>query len=56
MYEIHLITKEMDKIINREIVTYIVDENYIYMKNSTGYIFYFNKNFIREIRIKEVNE
>lgn len=52
MFEIQIITKEMDKIINREIVTYVLDENYIYMKNSNGYIFYFNKNFLREIRIR----
>ena len=53
MFEIQIITKEMDRIINKEIVTYVVDENYIYMKNNNGYIFYFNKNFLREIIIRE---
>ena len=55
MFEFYFITKEMDRTIYREIVTYIVDNNYIYMKNNKGHVFYINKNFIREIKIKEVN-
>ena len=56
MYEIHIITKEMDRIIYHNITQYNIEDNYIFMKNSSNYIFYCNRDIIREIKIKkEVN-
>lgn len=53
MYKIFMTSDTGEQFCMSNVKEYIVDENYIFIKNDKDYIWYMNKNYLRTIFIKE---
>lgn len=53
MYKIFITSDNGEKFCMSNVKAYVVDENYIFIKNDKDYIWYMNKNYLRTIFIKE---
>lgn len=53
MYKIFMISDNEEEFCMSNVKSYVVDENYIFIKNDKDYIWYMNKNYLRTIFIKE---
>lgn len=53
MYKIFMTSDTGEEFCMSSVKTYVVDENYIFIKNDKDYIWYMNKNYLRTIFIKE---
>lgn len=53
MYKIFMTSDNEEEFCMSNVKTYVVDENYIFIKNDKDYIWYMNKNYLRTIFIKE---
>lgn len=53
MYKIFMTSDSGEEFCMSSVKTYVVDENYIFIKNDKDYIWYMNKNYLRTIFIKE---
>lgn len=53
MYKIFMTSDNEEEFCMSNVKTYVVDENYIFIKNDKDYIWYMNKNYLRTIFITE---
>lgn len=53
MYKIFMTSDTGEEFCMSNVKEYIIDENYIFIKNDKDYIWYMNKNYLRTIFIKE---